>query len=706
MNSRFLAHIAEDGRTQTVSEHLHGTAELAMGYAAEFDAAEQGYLAGLVHDIGKYSEAFQRRLQGGEIVDHATAGAQVCQKLGQPFAAFCAAGHHTGLLDMGSKVDREDAGTMRGRLKKQVEDYSAFSKEINLPDASFPAYCGKDSLTDSFFIRMLFSAMKDADCIDTENFERGEKRPENPPLEELHKMFREYISGWFPGNNALNRQRCKILSACISAGEKLLAGIYTLTVPTGGGKTAASMGFALEQAKVLGKKRIIYVIPYTSIIEQTADFYRGIFGSENVLEHHANVQCVLPGESLEAAERRAKKAENWDAPIIVTTAVQFFESLFSNKTSKCRKLHNIANSVIIFDEAQMMPTGYLYPCVYAITELVKNYHATAVLCTATQPALDRIVEQFWPNQQIEEICPPELINCDVFTRTVIRGPVPMSWDAVCGEMNAKRQVLCIVNTRRNAGMVYSRLEGEGCFHLSTRMCAQHRRAILKEIRERLKKGEVCRVVSTSLIEAGVDVDFPAVFREEAGLDSVIQAAGRCNREGRRTPENSIVTVFRAEEKIPPMFRIPIGAAREATAHHEEMDTPEAIACYFSSLYDLKGDALDKKNILNQLGSGRFPFETVAAEFHLIEEDTQTVLIPWKEGESLIARFRNGDRSRQMYRRLSGYGVNLYTQQFDALYRAGDLEMLEENLYMLKTPELYTEETGLRLDTDAGKPLFI
>lgn len=707
MGKQYLAHITTDGRTQTVLEHCGETAKLAGSFAHSFDAYEQGYLVGLAHDIGKYSAEFQKRLHGGPRVDHATAGAQECVKKRQMFCAFCVAGHHSGLLNQGSKVDSAEDATMYGRIKKRLADYSAFSQELQLPEAKIPDYCGKDNLANAFFIRMLYSALTDADYLDTESFMQGVPRmTAYATIEELRQKMKNYISGWFPGTTELNRCRCNILNACISAGKTLSDGVYTLTVPTGGGKTAASMAFALEHAGKTGKKRIIYVIPYTSIIEQTAQVYRKIFGAENVLEHHSNVQYEIEDYSTEAALKMSLATENWDAPIIVTTAVQFFESLYANRSSACRKLHNIAQSVIVMDEAQMLPVPYLQPCIYAITELAKHYHTTAVLCTATQPALEKIIGQYY-SAPIVEICPKEYSSHPIFRRTKIQNLGLLPWDILYQRLNEAEQVLCIVNSRKNAEQIYNNLDSSGSFHLSTLMCPQHRKEVLKEIRQRLQNGLPCRVVSTSLIEAGVDVDFPLVYREEAGLDSIVQAAGRCNREGKRNLEESNVYMFQAESPAPVLFSIPIGAARATLRRSLEIDAPDTIHAYFQELLSLKGnDALDAKQILPRFAKGLYPFEDVAKDFRIIESNTKPILIPWEIGSSLIDRLYSGERTKSLFRAMQGYCVNIYEQHYKALLEAGDITLIAPNIAVLCNSEAYSEKTGLSLQSDTGKALFI
>lgn len=663
----YLAHIAGDGRKQTAAEHLNGTAERCALFAAPFGAEELGRLAGLSHDLGKYSMEFQRRLAGGPKVDHATAGAFACWRMGQPLAAFAAAGHHGGLPDGGTQGDSPDAGTFLGRMKRaergMLPDCSPWTEEITLPS---PA-----------------------------------------PLDDLWERLQRHISGWFPPQGELNSRRCAVLEQCIRMGKTQPPGLFTLTVPTGGGKTVASLAFALAQARARGLRRIIYVIPYTSIIEQTAQEFRTILGAENVLEHHSNAAYEIDAEATPKTVRLAQAAENWDMPVVVTTAVQFFESLYANRPSQCRKLHNLAGSVILFDEAQLLPLPCLRPCVHAIAQLVQHYGASAVLCTATQPALGPLFAEFLPGRPAVELCPPELCPPEPFRRVCFRQAGRLDWDTLSGQLQQHEQVLCVVNSRKSAQEIFTRLSGEGNFHLSTLMYPAHRRAKLEEIRRRLREELPCRVISTSLIEAGVDVDFPAVFREEAGLDSILQAAGRCNREGKRPVSESIVTLFRGEAVPPPLFQTAIGAGRMVLEQYDDIASQEAIQAYFHTLLELKGaESQDIYGILPKIRTELFPFQSVAERFHMIDSPTRTVYIPLGAGAELVGRLRAGERSRALFRQLGQYGVSIYENHFAALDQAGDLERLEDGSAILATLSLYSEETGLSLEADCGKGLFI
>ena len=409
----YYAHIRQDenGQTiyQTVAEHLTGTAALCREFAADFGAEADGDLMGLAHDLGKCTDAFQKRLlEGGPVVDHTTAGMLTCIRMKRPSAAACVAGHHGGLLDVGNlRTDRAGEATLSGRFKKGVEGHyleRCGESGVTLPTLP-PETPERDPLKASFRTRMLYSCLVDADFLDTERFMDGERgRGGYDDLPTLLRRLKEYIAPWQEPKTVLNKLRCKILNSCLDTGSKP-KGIYTLTVPTGGGKTVASLAFALRHAVAHGMRRVIYVVPYTSIIEQNAEVFREILGDGNVLEHHSGVQFELSDGASPEEVRRALAAENWDMPVIVTTAVQFFESIYANRSSKCRKLHNLADSVIIFDEAQMLPLCHLRPCVAAMASLAEQFRSTLVLCTATQPSLGDLLHTYAPSCPITELCP-------------------------------------------------------------------------------------------------------------------------------------------------------------------------------------------------------------------------------------------------------------------------------------------------------------
>ncbi|WP_418778101.1 CRISPR-associated endonuclease Cas3'' [Hominenteromicrobium sp.] len=609
-----LAHISEDhSREQTVYEHLTGTAELAKQFAAAFGAEEDGYLLGLLHDIGKYSDAFQHRLDGGVRVDHSTAGAKEACAHGVGYLALAIAGHHGGIPNFGSRADTQNDATLSGRLKRDLEPYDDWKTEVTLPPVKpFNMQEFNTGFRLSFYIRMLFSCLVDADFIDTETFMDGALAPRGnyDALPALLDRLETYIAPWYPPKTELNRKRCAILDACKASGSTTAPGVYTLTVPTGGGKTTAAMAFALTAAVQNCMSRVIYAAPYTSIIDQNADTFEKIFGTENVIEHHSSAEYLFSESPNPAEYRKMLAAENWDAPVIATTTVQLFESLFASKPARCRKLHNLANSVLILDEVQTLPMPYLKPFTAALAELARKYGVIVVLCPA------------------------------------------------------------------------------------------HRKARIKEIRERLKIGLPCRVVSTSLIEAGVDVDFPRVYREEAGLDSVLQAAGRCNREGKRPLDESLVTVFTVQNTTPPPYmRQPAAAMKNISKRMEDITSLAAIRAYFEFYRDLYGkEDLDREKILKAFESGTLPFASVAEKVRVIESCTTPVYIPIDQGEALVERLYRGERSRALFRKLGQYSVNVYPQQLAALREAGAVQSIDDGaLYVLADPRRYDSALGLTLD---------
>lgn len=710
----FLAHISEDKcREESIVTHLKETAEQAGKFATAFGNREWGYGCGMLHDIGKYSEKFQKRLRGGAITDHATAGAKELYNRGNFIAAYCISGHHSGLLDGGGTADAGGEATLRGRMQKDLENYQEFSKEIEIPEFPSPSLkvLGSGGFSVSFFIRMLFSCLVDADYLRTELFMKEGKvqRDSFSSMEELLQRFLQQAAPWFGNTNmdTINGRRTFLLKNCLERGKDSM-GLFRLTVPTGGGKTTASLAFALQHAKEHHLSHIIYVIPYTSIIDQNAQIFKELLGSENVLEDHCNVVY----DDFEELSMIQLAAENWACPIIVTTNVQFFESLYANKTSKCRKLHQMANSVIIFDEAQMLPTNYLKPCIQAISELVYNYHSTVVLCTATQPSLQ---SYFSEQLKINELCPDVEKQFAFFRRTQIRSRGEISRDELIGILKEHTQVLCILNTRRRVQEVYESLSGdEGTFHLSTLMYPKHRKRMLETIRKRLREGQPCRLIATSLVEAGVDFDFPAVYRELAGLDSVIQAAGRCNREGKRSADECETVIFRLEQQervsIPQSLRLPISVAEQIGERYEDLGSPEAIEEYFKRLYHFKGSGLDAKDIVQQFEeagrSGLFPFATVAKKFKLIENETKTILIQLEpEAEVIAERIRRGEISRKLVRDAGQYCVNVYENDFEKLNGAGRLEAIGSDFYVLRNREQYSDEKGLEIQAERGDAVF-
>ncbi|MBL8152087.1 MAG: CRISPR-associated endonuclease Cas3'', partial [Blastocatellia bacterium] len=532
--SEYLAHVKQSNSTYYVhelSEHLKGTANLASIFASNFGNSDWGFLVGLWHDLGKYQADFQRRIKHhsgydpeahleGSVgkVDHSTAGAlYAIKKLGKlgHIVAYMIAGHHAGLTDWKSEESGQSSLAYRLEKKELLDKTLAADIPEEILNPPKPTSKPKQGLDIAFWIRMLFSCLVDADFLDTENFMDDRKaalRSGYPTLEELFERFDCFMQNKI--NNSLqtpiNQIRRAIFSECEAAAESD-SGLFSLTVPTGGGKTLSSMAFALRHALKHKKRRIIYVIPYTSIIEQTADIFREIF-ADAVIEQHSNI------ESSRETVRSRLAYENWDAPIIVTTSVQFFESLFSNRTSRVRKLHNIVESVVILDEAQLLPPDYLLPILHTIKELQQNYGVSFVICTATQPALEKRETadfSFSGLSNVKEIIsePTELHQKLKRVEVIVPQDISRqkSWQEVAQELQQYSSVLCVVNSRKDCRELFS-LMPDTTIHLSALMCGQHRSEMIRHIKSLLKSGQNVRVISTQLVEAGVDLDFPVVYR--------------------------------------------------------------------------------------------------------------------------------------------------------------------------------------------------
>lgn len=611
--------------------------------------------------------------------------------------------------------------SLLGRLDKRLCDYSAYRKEIEIPQiATLPIAMDPEKdphFALSVFIRMLYSCLVDADFLDTEQFMNNGivQRDSGESMEALLDKLYHRISDWLENRDdtTIDGRRSEILRNCLEMG-KSSKGLFQLTVPTGGGKTVASLAFALQHAVEHHMDRVIYVIPYTSIIEQNAQVFREILGNENVLENHSNVDY----EISEEFKPMQLAAENWDKPVVVTTNVQFFESLYANKSSKCRKLHNIVNSVIIFDEAQMLPPNYLRPCMAMIEELLQQYGTSIVLCTATQPAL----QQFLPEKYVaRELCPRRDEQFRFFERVTYQDIDTVTEEEMAEKLQQERHALCIVNTRKRAQRLYERLQGEGVYHLSTTMYPAHRRRVLAEIGKRLddKKGKKCIVISTSLVEAGVDLDFTSVYRELAGVDSIIQAAGRCNRHGNRGKEDSIVRIFRWKERENVSGqRQQIDTTENLLAEGRDITTLENITEYFRRLYHIKGESLDMKKNLEKFDGGDYQFATVAKDFKLIEENTVTVYIDQEpEAKDLLQEIRQQGLTKSRMRKAGQYCVSVrkkgeYEKRnmlFDEMYRAGMLEEVDpgaKDFWVLTQEEQYREDTGLKLEVELGGMMML
>lgn len=728
---------------EPLEQHLARVGDLAQEFAAAFGAGQWGTLAGLWHDIGKYSDAFQHYLEAATAanddehvadvvgrVDHSTAGAQHAERIGPlgHILAYVIAGHHAGLPD--------DVGGMSGlaeRLRKHVEPYDAAPPDLlghTLPHPPHLHSVGdrkRGAFAVAFFTRMLFSCLVDADFLATEEFmapERALARPrEAATLGHLQRRLDASLDilQATAADTAVNRVRREVLTLCREKAS-CPRGFFSLHVPTGGGKTLSSLAFALRHGATHCLRRVIYAIPFTSIIEQTANVFRHALGDlqDEVLEHHSNIE---PDDPRRQTERSRLAAENFDAPLIVTTNVQLFESLFASRSSRCRKLHRLAGSIIVLDEAQALPAALLAPTLGALDELVRNYGTTVVLCTATQPAVEwRDNFPIGLNNVMPIIEDPRALH-DVLRRTEVRRSGSMSDADVVARLRETPQVLCIVNSRQHAAAIFKLLADPDALHLSANLCGAHRSEVIAEIGRRLAltEGGPCRVISTQVVEAGVDVDFPIVYRAVAGLDSIAQAAGRCNREGRLKdsggrPCPGPVVVFDYDEdehRSPPLIRRAGGYFREIAPDHEaDLLAPQAIDAYFRLQYWERGGDGGRGwdqghgggSVMRCFGGedgdpSHHQFREAADRYRLIDNAQTSVLVPYKEaGRRLIQTLEamreppDGAFDRTTQR----YVVGVWQRDLQRLLRNNVLGE-QHGRYYLRRDSAYDARLGLLPD---------
>lgn len=699
---------------QTLEAHSQQVAKMASKFAASFNSSDWAQIAGLFHDAGKARKSFQAYLAYANNMDdvaydssdHSHSGAGACWagnkwgKIGRIFA-YCIAGHHAGLPDW------EDGETPNGALRLRLDEESKVLDEDSvqtwiekhqkhLPQPCAPFAFGKGSF--AFWIRMLYSCLVDADFLDTEAFMDASKSTDRsgyPELTQLAQMFFERLDEFQRQAEAteVNRIRAEIREQCeLMAGNH--PGVFSLTVPTGGGKTLSSMAFALRHALKYGQQRIIFVIPYTSIIEQTADILRQIFGSENVLEHHSNFDPEK--ETL----RSRLASENWDAPIVVTTSVQFFESLYACKSSCCRKLHNLANSVIILDEVQLLPMHLIKPCTFAIKELAAHYGATVVLSTATQPNLPGL-------DSVTEIIPSEMKLFERLRRTKWELPeadgTRKTWQDVADELIEQRQVLCVVNTRRDCRELFD-LMPPGTIHLSATMCGAHRSKVIAAIKAALKAGKEIRVISTQLVEAGVDVDFPVVYRAFTGLSSIAQSAGRCNREGKLQSAGRVVVFLPPKESPRGILRFSEYAMMDMlrAPNSSAIDAPESYPRFFEKLQARLHSLGEEFAPLLQDGErdAKFQFREAAARFQIIDNSSIAVAVRYEEGDSIIEKIREIGPKRFEMRKLQRFTVNVPRNMIGDLLEKGFIEEISLGIFAQRqVASLYSDTFGFDLFRD-------
>jgi len=700
----YLAHSANDyGRTHPAKEHLISVSKLTLEFAGSALWKNEAYLAGELHDLGKYADLFQARLRGeAKGLDHWSTGAWVAlQELRAVAASLAIQGHHIGLqqgcrealyainpatLDKRHPLNLKLSDADHSKLKTRSESDGIF---LSKPEHFIinPAELFKNTVAAMLDVRLLFSCLTDADFLDTEaHFEgnvQGKRFREKGPrldaaraLAALDSYMSEKVRCTTKADSTVLHARnalWRMVNDAAGIGPRL----FTLTAPTGSGKTLAMLKFALEHTARNGLKRIILAVPFLSIIEQTAAIYRAVFQDfpdNYVLEHHslAGLAQEEARDDAETATERARRllAENWDAPIIVTTNVQLLESLFSNRPSACRKLHNLMESIIMFDEAQTLPQSLAVPTLAALSHLSGTYRATVLFATATQPAFDaldpavkKLVNVGW--------CPvetaPDHYNLyAALRRYQVIWPVQgetRDWATLAAEIRHEAQALCVVNLKSHAAELLEELtHDEAVFHLSTNLCALHRRAVLEEVRSRLRAGMPCRLISTQCIEAGVDVDFPVVYRALAPLDAVAQAAGRCNREGRLVDEAGRrkmgeVRVFEPSVEGDYRKRYPTRAyfqaaevtrsmLIEAGGSGLDLNNPDVFRSYFHRLYDLSKPECQSRELSDAITA--VDFVRVAKEYRLIDQTAVQILVPY--GPFI-------DRFDELRRRQDEEGIN-------------------------------------------------
>ena len=691
-------------------EHLSCVSKLAREFFQGQKGAEEAALAGLLHDLGKYGDLFQARLRGeAQGLDHWSQGACLAlTRFKAVAAALAIQGHHIGLQRGGKESLRKLLpdhleSTTLPNLRLSDSDITRLQSraaadglEFHQPAAPAITSWSQQALASMLDVRMLFSALVDADFLDTEAHFEGDAngkryRPDEPPLDAKRALaaldthmarLRDATQAQIDVKNA----RETLWNAVIHAGQSP-RGLFTLTAPTGSGKTLAMLRFALEHAALHGMQRIVLAVPFLTVIEQTAREYRRVFSdfpSNFVLEHHSLAGLGEESEKRDAegSQERQRRllTENWNAPIVLTTNVQLLESLFSNRPSSCRKLHNLMNSVILFDEAQSLPQHLAVPTLAALSHLSAAYHSTVVFATATQPAFDTldtaVTKHAVGGWRPQEAVPEHPALFKTLNRVNVRWPKEdekRSWADIAADVRNAHQALVVVNLKRHALALLEILAGtDGLFHLSTNLCAEHRRAVLNRVRKRLKFGKPCRLISTQCVEAGVDVDFPVVFRAMAPLEAIAQAAGRCNREGKLNEQDLLgeVVVFEPAEESGWRKQFPTHSYYQAAQVTQTLlklrgelniNDPDTFRAYYRRLYDLSDPASQNADLNRAICE--LDFVEIAKAYRIIDQNAIQVLVPWADRwddfQSLRATVDKEGITAEWMRRAQGLAVSVY-----------------------------------------------
>lgn len=694
---------------QSNEQHSKNVANIAKRFATTFGFGQIGEILGLLHDKGKEQEAFQNHIKSSsgydksvkdERVQHAYVGALLCKKL---FPQLCDImgpeiyGHHSGLHDYN---DYEDI------FSKEIPsdvDTSPIDIHLEMPQGMKKL---KELSDCNHLVRVLFSCLVDADYLDTEAFmneHNSSQRGKADKLEVLKPMLDRYLAELKKNaiETPVNKIRNQVQHRCFET-SSWDTGFYSLTVPTGGGKTLSSLVWAINHAINHNKERIIIAIPYTSIITQTAAILRTIFGDKNVLEHHSNVDFDNVKDN-ELSEQLRLATENWDYPIVVTTNVQLFESMFSNRPKACRKLHNIVNSVLILDEVQSLPLEFLQPIIDGLKSYNRLFSTTVLFTTASLPALkdDLIVNKFKFRgiDNLTEIIPHDYELHKKLRRVELHFDNNKSThEEIAHRLEQEKRVLCIVNTRKHAQAIYEKLtHDEMTFHLSRMMCSAHIKKTIDDIKQALKnlENEKIIVVATQLIEAGVDIDFPVVYRQDAGLDSILQAAGRCNREGKLDIGHT--HVFSLGPNLPGFISNASNALKNMV-DVKDWFAPETMTYYFYQLFS-RTPSFDKneigKNYLNDPSC--ICFQQAAKAFKLIDDHGINIIVNYGNSSRFVNEFIANGISYHIMKKLGQYTVSVHEKDFNALKQAGFITEIAEGIYYLPDAKQYDEKIGLALN---------
>lgn len=710
----YIAHRSDDGRTQSIKEHLEGTAKRS-GDNAVMWLKPYAVLAGLIHDIGKYTKDFQRRIRNEKIrVEHAFYGAELIDDRDESYITmlqYCIAGHHSGLPDGGTEADLPESATLNGILKRKAEEYSAYKSDVSVlyPEDKLIGVLGECKTPEelievyAFLTRYLYSCLTDADYIDTEQFcNPGTKRGLEGDFKKAYERVCEYMDSFKP-ETELQKERAKLQEQVYRNMEKK-SDIYFLDMPTGSGKTLCSIRAALKKAIDEEKKRIIYVIPYTSIIEQTADNFEKIFGDVlTVLQHHSNYTFddKSSDENESTSEKLRRCCENWDARLIITTNVQFFESFYLNRSSRLRKLHNIADSVIVFDEAHMLPINYIRPCLTAMAHAAKYLNSTVIAMSATMPGYKKYINMFSGGLKAKDLTEDDKSGYEKFKKCRFEYLGRTEWEDLQKKISECENALVVVNKKVDARSLYNAVKdmpGIKAYHLSTYMMPVDRLAVINKIKQSLSAGERVVTISTSLIEAGVDLDFKNVFRELNGLDSILQTAGRCNREGKL--EYGRVYVFETEVNSNGGGVEQKSIARNILSRNTDLYSQECIAEYFGELYASKNNEIMNASICKCEGISMdlngIPFRKYAEEFKLIDDRNIGIVIPCEDNAELIDSLEYGGLS--VRRKLRKYTASVNRQEFEKLLTEG---LIDETggVFVLKSEWSYRSDIGIILDNE-------